>query len=135
METELLTIETGNKRGVSDITDDVAGFVSGFGDGLVNIFVSHATAGLAIFETGAGSDEDFMDALDRLFPRDDAFSRHRHGSPGHGADHVVPGVVSPSMTVPVVDGSLVLGTWQSVLLVDPNRDNTIRRVHLSFLPG
>lgn len=135
VDTEVLVIETGRRRGTFDITRDVAGFVAGRGDGLVSVFVPHATAGVAIFETGAGSDADFMDLVDRLIPRDDSLWRHRHGSPGHGADHVVPGIVAPSMTIPVVGGKLTLGTWQSVVLVDPNQDNATRRVRLSFLAG
>jgi secondary thiamine-phosphate synthase enzyme len=133
MDTEVLRITTGRRRGVVDITAEVAGFVSGRGDGLVNVFVPHATAGLAMIETGAGSDADFLDRIDELLPRDDAHYRHRHGSPGHGADHVLPGFVSPSLSVPVVDGQMTLGTWQSIVLVDPNADNPERRVRLSFL--
>jgi len=72
--------------------------------------------------------------LDTLFPRDDRW-RHRHGSPGHGADHVLPAFISPSVTIPVLDGLMTLGTWQSVVLVDPNRDNPNRRVRLAFLAG
>jgi secondary thiamine-phosphate synthase enzyme len=135
LESEVLIIETGHRRGVFDITGDVANFVAGRGDGLVSVFVPHATAGVAVFETGAGSDADFMDVVDRIFPRDDSLWRHRHGSPGHGADHVVPGFVSPSMTIPVIGGDLALGTWQSVVLVDPNQDNATRRVRISFLAG
>lgn len=135
MESELFTIDTGRRRGVFDISGEVARFVAGRGDGLVSVFVPHATVGLAILETGAGSDADFVDLIDRLVPRDDNLWRHRHGSPGHGADHVVPGLVSPSVTIPVLDGSLTLGTWQSVVLVDPNQDNPTRQLRLSFLAG
>jgi secondary thiamine-phosphate synthase enzyme len=99
------------------------------------VFVPHATAGLVVLEIGAGSDDDLMDALDRLLPREDRWYRHRHGSPGHGADHVLPLLVSPSLTVPVVGGGLTLGTWQSVCLLDPNADNTTRSVQLGFLAG
>jgi secondary thiamine-phosphate synthase enzyme len=99
------------------------------------VFVPHATAGVVVVETGAGSDQDLMTALDRLLPRDDARYRHRHGSAGHGADHVLPLLVAPSLTVPVVGGRLALGTWQSICLVDPNRDNEARTVRLSFLAG
>ena len=130
-----LTLETGSREGVFDITSELAGFVSGRGDGLVSVFVPHATAGIAIFETGSGTESDFLETVDRLLPRDDRLYRHRHGSPGHGADHVLPGFVSPSVTVPVVDGRMTLGTWQSVVLVDINRDNRTRRVHFSFLAG
>ncbi len=135
MDTEVLSITTGRRRGPVDITPDVARFVAGRGDGLVSVFVPHATAGLAIIETGAGSDADLLDRLDALVPRDDGLYRHRHGSPGHGADHVIPGIVSPSVTVPVFDGEMALGTWQSIVLVDVNADNPQRRVRLSFLAG
>ena len=104
-------------------------------DGLLSVFVPHATAGVVVVEIGAGSDDDLMAALDRLLPRDEGRYRHRHGSPGHGADHVVPLFVSPSLTVPVVAGRIVLGTWQSICLLDPNADNDVRSVRLSFLPG
>ena len=103
-------------------------------DGLCNVFVPHATAGVAIIETGAGSDDDLVDTLERLLPRDDRY-RHAHGSPGHGADHVMPALVSPSVTVPVQGGEPLLGTWQSVVLVDLNRDNPRRSVRLSFIAG
>ena len=135
MESIELTIDTGHRRGTFDITGEVVAFAAGKGDGLVSVFVPHATAGVAILETGAGSDADFMDLLDRTVVRDDALYRHRHGSPGHGADHVIPGIVAPSMTIPVLGGRLTLGTWQSVVLVDPNEDNAVRRVRLSFLAG
>lgn len=117
-----------------DITPAVSRFTAGKGDGLVSVFAPHATAGMAIIETGAGSDEDLLDQLQTLFPPDDRW-RHRHGSAGHGADHVIPGVVSPSVTVPVVDGAPALGTWQSIVLIDVNRDNPARRVRLSFIAG
>lgn len=134
MDTQLITIHTGHRRGAFDITGEVAGFVAGRGDGLVSVFVPHATAGIAIFETGAGSDADVMATVDALFPRDERW-RHRHGSPGHGADHVLPAFVSPSVTIPVVDGLPALGTWQSIMLIDPNEDNPQRRVRLSWIPG
>ena len=133
MDTVVLTIETGRRRGVFDLTADVNRFVSGRGDGLVNIFVPHATAGIAIIETGAGSDGDLIDAVDELLPRDDRRYRHRHGAPGHGADHVMPGFIAPYATVPVIEGHPALGTWQSVVLVDPNEDNPTRKVRLSFV--
>lgn len=133
MFTDVLDIDTRTRRLV-DLTDDVASFCSTRGDGLCNVFVPHATAGVAIIETGAGSDDDLLDALERLLPRDNRY-RHSHGSPGHGADHVLPGIVSPSVTVPVQAGRLLLGTWQSVVLVDLNRDNPRRSVRLSFLGG
>jgi len=130
-----LTIETGHRRGTFDLTQEIAAFVASRGDGLVSVFVPHATAGVAILETGAGSDADFMDMLDRTVERNDSLYRHQHGSPGHGADHVIPGIVSPSVTVPALSGRMALGTWQSVVLVDPNEDNAVRRVRLSFLTG
>jgi secondary thiamine-phosphate synthase enzyme len=135
MESLEISLTTGNRRGTFDITQEAAAFVSGKGDGLLSVFVPHATAGVAILETGAGSDDDLMDRIDALFPRDDRLYRHRHGSPGHGADHVVPGFVAPSTTVPVVGGRMTLGTWQSIVLVDLNADNPNRRVRFSFLPG
>lgn len=135
MDGTVFEVATGNRRGVFDITAEVAEFVRGRGAGLVNVFVPHATAGVALFETGAGSDADVMDRIDAILPRDDRLYRHRHGSPGHGADHVLPAFVAPSITIPVVDGHLALGTWQSVMLVDPNEDNPRRTVRLSFLSG
>jgi secondary thiamine-phosphate synthase enzyme len=134
VKTTELSIRTGNERGFSDLTRACADFVVDEGDGLLSVFVPHATAGLAILELGAGSDEDAIAALDRLLPRDDPW-RHRHGSPGHGADHVLPVLASPTLTVPVIGGRLALGTWQSIALIDPNADNPIRTVRLSFLAG
>jgi secondary thiamine-phosphate synthase enzyme len=134
VKTKVLAVHTGSGRGVFDITREAAEFVHGLGDGLLNIFIPHATAGVAILETGAGSDHDFMGIIDDLIPRVDRY-RHRHGSPGHGADHVLPGIVSPSTVIPVVAGSLALGTWQSIVLVDPNLDNADRKVRFSFLEG
>jgi secondary thiamine-phosphate synthase enzyme len=133
MKTETFTIETGRSKTIVDITRHVALFVDEQGDGLVNVFVPHATAGIAILETGAGSDTDLLDAIDRLLPPDDNLYRHRHGSPGHGADHVLPAWIAPSVVIPVIEGRLGLGTWQSVVLVDPNRDNPIRTVRLSMV--
>jgi secondary thiamine-phosphate synthase enzyme len=135
MDTHVLTIETGNQRGAFDLTAEVARFVAGRGDGFVNVFVPHATAGIAIIETGAGSDDDLMSAIDAVLPRDDRNYRHRHGSPGHGADHVMPGFIAPFATVPVLEGRPALGTWQSIVLVDPNEDNPKRQVRLSFIAG
>jgi len=132
MKTIEISVRTGGERGFVDLTGQCAAFVEGAGDGLLSVFVPHATAGLAILELGAGSDDDALDALDRLLPRDDRW-RHRHGSPGHGADHVAPVLVAPSLTVPVVDGRLALGTWQSIALFDPNADNPQRTVRLSLL--
>ncbi|MCP4308469.1 MAG: YjbQ family protein [bacterium] len=134
MKTQTITITTGSRRGVTDITRAAADFVASEGDGLLNVFVPHATAGIAIIETGAGSDDDFMSIIDDLLPRIDRY-RHRHGSPGHGADHVLPGIVSPSVVVPVLAGVPALGTWQSIVLVDPNADNPNRKVRFSFIPG
>ena len=135
MRTHTFTVETGRSRGTFDITGEVGNFVTGKGDGLVSVFVLHATAGIAIIETGAGSDLDLIDAIDAILPRQDDRYRHRHGADGHGADHVVPAFISPSVTIPVDDGRLVLGTWQSLLLVDPNVDNPQRTVRLDFLAG
>jgi secondary thiamine-phosphate synthase enzyme len=135
-----LTVRTGGRRGIFDLTDACERFVrestaeDGSSDGLLSVFVPHATAGVVLMELGAGSDEDAMAALDRLLPRDDRY-RHRHGSSGHGADHVAPLIASPSVVIPVVDGRLALGTWQSVGLLDPNADNANRTVRLSFVPG
>jgi secondary thiamine-phosphate synthase enzyme len=135
MESEVLQVTTGRRRGVVDITAEVAAFAAGQGDGLLSVFVPHATAGVAIIETGAGSDADLLDRIDALLPRDDSLYRHRHGSAGHGADHVLPGFVAPSLTIPVLGGTMTLGTWQAIVLVDPNEDNPERRVRLSFLSG
>lgn len=132
MKTTELSIETGRTRGVFDLTDACARFVAGEGDGLLNLFVPHATCGLVIMELGAGSEEDYAEALDRVLPRDDRW-RHRHGSAGHGADHVVPAFAPPSIGVPVVAGRLAVGTWQSIALVDTNVDNARRTVRLSFI--
>jgi secondary thiamine-phosphate synthase enzyme len=134
MRSETRRVRTGGSARVHDLTGDCAEFVRGETDGLLNVFVPHATAGLAILETGAGSDDDLLSALDELLPRDDRW-QHRHGSHGHGRDHVLPAFIAPSITVPVVDGQLQLGTWQSVCLVDTNIDNPERTVRLSFLPG
>lgn len=124
-------------RGLIDITDRCASFVSETsdgGDGMLLLFVPHATAGLVVMELGSGSDDDLMASLDRLLPRDDRW-RHSHGSAGHGADHVLPLLAPPSLSIPVIDGRMALGTWQSIALLDPNPDNPRRRVRLSFLPA
>jgi secondary thiamine-phosphate synthase enzyme len=131
VKSELLSYDT-SRTTVLDLTADVRAFVAGEADGLVHVFAPHATAGIALVETGSGTEGDLESAIDRLLPRDDIYS-HRHGSKGHGADHVLPAFVSPSLTIPVVDGDLALGTWQSVVLVDTNRDNPERKVRLSFL--
>jgi secondary thiamine-phosphate synthase enzyme len=133
MDTEVLDVDTARRR-IVDLTDSLRKFCAAHGDGLLNVFVPHATAGVAIIETGAGSDDDLVDALERLLPRDDRY-RHAHGSRGHGADHVLPALVSPSVVVPVQGGEPLLGTWQSVVLVDLNRDNPRRSVRLSFVAG
>lgn len=129
-----VVLHTGDRR-VVDVTARVQEFaVEHGGDGLLHVFLPHATAGLALIEVGAGSDTDLSRALDDLLPRDDRWG-HAHGSPGHGADHVLPAIVSPSLTLPVLDGRVVLGTWQSIVIVDPNVDNADRRLRLSLLPG
>ena len=132
MRSEVITVRTGTRPVVRDITAEAAAFVSDEGDGLLHVFVPHATAGIAIIETGAGSDSDLLATLDDLLPADDRW-RHRHGSPGHGRDHVLPAFVAPYATLPVLRGRIALGTWQSVCLVDPNGDNAIRQVRFSFL--
>jgi secondary thiamine-phosphate synthase enzyme len=133
MNSELLSVDMSH-RTFADLTAQVGSFVGDKGDGLVSVFVPHATAGVAIMETGSGSESDLQETLSRLLPRDDRW-RHSHGSPGHGADHVLPAFVSPSVTIPVLEGELQLGTWQSVVLVDTNQDNPQRKVRLSFLAG
>lgn len=133
MDSTEIRLETGGRQ-VVDLTDEVIRFCSGRGDGLLSVFAPHATAGLALMETGSGSEADVAELLGRLFPRDDRY-RHRHGSPGHGGDHVLPVLVSPSLVLPVVGGRPTLGQWQSVVLVDPNEDNPRRTVRLSFLSG
>ncbi len=134
MLTEELTIDTRGQL-VTDVTDTVRAFArTGETDGLLNVFVPHATAGVALMETGAGSEEDLEAMLAGLIPRDDRYV-HRHGSIGHGGDHLHPVFVSPSLTIPVEAGELVLGTWQSVVIIDPNRENNRRSVRLSFLAG
>ncbi|MFF5973069.1 secondary thiamine-phosphate synthase enzyme YjbQ [Streptomyces sp. NPDC012769] len=133
--TTILRLATGSTETVTDLTDHCEDFLSRAAegrDGLLNLFVPHATAGLAILETGSGSDDDLLTALHHLLPADDRW-QHRHGSPGHGRDHVLPALVPPHATLPVVAGRLVLGTWQSVCLVDTNKDNPERQVRLSFL--
>ena len=134
MESELITIRTGSRAAVRDITRELAQFCAGRGDGLLHVFVPHATAGLAIIETGSGSDDDLLQAIDALLPTDDRW-QHRHGSRGHGRDHVLPAFLPPYASLPVLDGRMALGTWQSVCLVDPNGDNPERHVRLSFLAG
>ncbi|HET9139969.1 YjbQ family protein [Actinophytocola sp.] len=136
MHSKEIEIRTGSHEVVRDISRECERFLAdaAAGDGLLHVWVPHATAGLAIIETGAGSDDDLLTALRRLLPPEEPW-RHRHGSPGHGRDHVLPALLPPYATVPVLAGQLALGTWQSVCLVDTNRDNPVRRVRLSFLSG
>jgi secondary thiamine-phosphate synthase enzyme len=134
VETRTLSLTTGSRR-VTDVSGPCATFAAELGgDGLLHVFLPHATAGLALLETGAGSDDDLAAHLDTLLPRDDRW-QHAHGSPGHGADHVLPAFVSPSLVVPVDGGRLALGTWQSIVVVDTNTDNPDRTLRLSFLRG
>lgn len=134
MISEVVTIRTGGQARVTDLSEECARFLASAGDGLLSVFVPHATAGVAILETGAGSDDDLLTAIDELLPRDGRW-RHRHGSAGHGRDHVLPAFIAPSITVPVLGGALQLGIWQSICLVDTNIDNAERDVRLSFLAG
>lgn len=134
MDSHVLQFQTGNRPEARDITAEVAAFVAGKGDGLVQVFCPHATAGIALIETGAGSDADLLDIIDQVLPPEFGY-RHQHGSSGHGADHVLPAFISPSVTIPVLEGRMQLGTWQSVVFVDPNVDNPTRKVRLSFLKG
>jgi len=134
MDSMTVEFRTGRDEVVLDLTDECRDFVASRGDGLLQVFVPHATAGIAILETGAGSDDDLLAALDDLLPADDRW-RHRHGSPGHGRSHVMPALVPPYATIPVSGGRLDLGTWQSICLVDLNVDNPDREVRFSFLAG
>lgn len=131
-----IEVRTGDRPVVYDLTRDIEQFLddAAAGDGLLHVWVPHATAGLAVIETGAGSDDDLLAAIDLMLPRDDRW-RHRHGSHGHGRDHVLPAFIPPFVSVPVLAGALATGTWQSVCLVDTNIDNRIRQVRFSFLPG
>jgi secondary thiamine-phosphate synthase enzyme len=133
MRSETFHVRTGDRL-VTDVTEPVAAFADGEADGLVNVFMPHATAGVALIETGSGSEHDLEEVLGRLLPRDDRYA-HQHGSLGHGGDHLLPAFVSPSLSIPAIGGRLQLGTWQSVVLVDPNRDNVERTVRLSFVPA
>jgi secondary thiamine-phosphate synthase enzyme len=134
VETTVLTVRTGGREVVHDLTAECRAFLRGKGDGLLHVFVPHAMAGVAVLELGSGSDDDLLAALADLLPADDRW-RHRHGSPGHGRSHVLPALVPPGVTLPVLTGELALGIWQSVALVDLNVDNPVRSVRLSFLPG
>ncbi|WP_406174752.1 YjbQ family protein [Streptomyces canus] len=135
--TRVLNVASGSSERIVDLTGDCEAFlreVAAGRDGLLNVFIPHATAGVALIETGAGSDDDLLAALHTLLPADDRW-QHRHGSPGHGRDHVLPAIIPPHATLPVVNGQLELGTWQSVCLVDTNRDNPQRKVRFTFLAG
>jgi secondary thiamine-phosphate synthase enzyme len=136
MRTEVIRVTTGSKETVHDITGECATFLrhAGAADGLLNIFIPHATAGIALIELGAGSDLDLLAALSDLLPADDRWV-HSHGSPGHGRSHVMPAIVPPYATIPVIQGKMALGTWQSVAVVDLNVDNVVRKVRLSFIAG
>jgi len=134
VKTEVLQLDTADRRFV-DITGHARKFcASAGGDGLLNVYLPHATAGVALMETGSGSEEDLAGVIATLLPRDDRWS-HRHGSRGHGADHLLPAFIAPSLTIPVIDGAPALGTWQSIVVVDPNQDNPRRNVRLTLLPG
>ena len=133
MHTHEVRIETGDRH-VTDVTDEVESFCAGLGDGLLHVFAPHATAGVTLIELGSGSEADLDELMSRLLPRDDRYV-HRHGSPGHGADHLLPVLVSPSLVLPVIDGRPALGTWQRVVFVDYNADNPSRRIRLSFVNG
>ncbi|HEY5185336.1 MAG TPA: YjbQ family protein [Actinomycetes bacterium] len=137
MRTQMVSVDTGRRQVVHDLRREVSAFLTEQApaeDGLLHLWVPHATAGLAVIETGAGSDADLLAALERLLPRDAGWE-HRHGSPGHGRDHVLPALLAPFLVVPVLDGRVALGPWQSLCLVDTNVDNPVRQVRLSFLPG
>jgi secondary thiamine-phosphate synthase enzyme len=133
VDTVELRLDTSRRR-VVDVTADVERFCNGRGDGLCSVFVPHATAGLALMETGSGSEQDLLAAVEALLPREDRY-HHRHGSRGHGADHLLPAFVSPSLVLPVFAGRPALGTWQSVVVVDTNVDNPERHLRLSFISG
>jgi len=133
MRSRVVRLDTAGRQ-VVDLSDELEEFCAGLGDGLCSVFAPHATAGLALMETGSGSEADLVEALGRLLPRDRAY-RHRHGSPGHGADHLLPAIVSPSLVIPVTGGRPALGTWQRLVLVDLNADNPQRQVRLSFVPA
>jgi secondary thiamine-phosphate synthase enzyme len=131
MESSVLDLDTSN-RGIVDLTEEASAFCRKRGDGLLHVFAPHATAGLALMETGSGSEADLVEALERLLPRHIRY-HHAHGTPGHGADHLLPVLLTPALTIPVEAGSLLLGTWQRIVLVDLTADNPIRHVRLSFL--
>ena len=134
MDSVVFEVHTGGQPAVVDLTSQVMEFCGPRGDGLLSVFTPHSTCGLAMIEVGAATDRDLVSVLERILPRPGNWL-HRHGSPGHGGDHVMPALVSPTLTLPVLDGRPTLGVWQSVVIVDPNRDNPVRKVRLSFLPG
>ena len=134
MQTQRIHIETGRRRAIVDVTDEVSSFVAGKGDGLVNVVLPHATAGLALMELGSGSEGDLMDRIDALLPRDHRYT-HSHGSVGHGADHLLPAFIAPTLTLPVLGGKVALGIWQRIALVDTNVDNPRRELLLAFVSG
>jgi secondary thiamine-phosphate synthase enzyme len=134
VQSRVLSVHTGSSPTVFDLTREATDFVTGLGSGLLTVFVPHATAGIAVLELGSGSDEDLLAVLDTLLPPDNRYL-HAHGSTGHGRSHVMPAFISPSVVVPVIDGRLTLGTWQSLALVDLNVDNITRSVRLSFIAG
>ncbi|MGH8908932.1 MAG: secondary thiamine-phosphate synthase enzyme YjbQ [Egibacteraceae bacterium] len=133
MDTTTFTVRTGSRFQCADLTMEVADWIRGKGDGLCHVFVPHATAGVALIETGSGTEQDVEAVLEALLPHEDGRWVHGHGSPGHGADHVLPAIVSSSVTIPVLNGRMALGTWQSIVLVDPNANNPVRTVRVSFL--
>jgi secondary thiamine-phosphate synthase enzyme len=134
VKTQRLEINTGRQRKIVDITEDVNSFVTGEGDGLLSVSLPHATAGLALMELGSGSEEDLFDRLDDLLPRNHRY-RHSHGSQGHGADHLLPAFIAPTLTLPVIGGRVSLGSWQRIAMIDTNLDNPRREVVLAFLPS
>jgi secondary thiamine-phosphate synthase enzyme len=131
MDSTVVNVDTSHRE-IVDLTEEASAFCTGREAGLLHVFAPHATAGLALMETGSGSEADLVDALERLLPRAHGY-RHSHGSPGHGADHLLPVLVSPALTIPVEAGELLLGTWQRIVLIDLNADNPIRRVRLTFI--
>lgn len=134
MWTHEFAVETGHRPAVVDLTAQVNAAITGLGDGLLHVFLPHATASLALIETGSGSEADLLAALEALFPKDAPY-HHRHGTPGHGRDHIIPAFLPPALVLAVRGGRLDLGVWQSLVLVDPNVDNPVRRVRLTFLPA
>lgn len=134
MKTKRISLNTGREPAIVDITDEVERFVSGESDGLVNISLPHATAGLALMELGSGSEADLLERLEAIFPKNHSY-RHSHGSQGHGRDHLLPALISPTLTLPVIEGRVGLGTWQRVAMIDINVDNPRREVLLAFTPS